>query len=42
MMVYKFGSRAMSYDAESLAIPDLKWLGVLPSDIQTYVHVHIM
>jgi meiotic recombination protein SPO11 len=28
--------QSMSYDADNLAIPSMKWLGVLPSDIQKY------
>ncbi|PFX31488.1 Meiotic recombination protein SPO11 [Stylophora pistillata] len=33
LSVYKFGSKALSFDAQSLTVPVLKWLGVLPSDI---------
>nr|XP_058968762.1 meiotic recombination protein SPO11-like [Pocillopora verrucosa] len=33
LSVYKFGSKALSFDAHSLTVPVLKWLGVLPSDI---------
>ncbi|XP_054706575.1 meiotic recombination protein SPO11-like [Uloborus diversus] len=34
LSVYKFGSKAMSFDAQNLAVPEIKWLGLLPSDIQ--------
>jgi len=33
LSVYKFGSKALSFDAHSLTVPVVKWLGVLPSDI---------
>ncbi|KAM7427101.1 endodeoxyribonuclease [Porites harrisoni] len=33
LSVYKFGSKALSFDAHSLTVPVIKWLGVLPSDI---------
>lgn len=36
MCVYKFGSRAMSFEADSLTVPSLQWLGILPSDIQRF------
>eukprot|EP00092_Neocalanus_flemingeri_P018537 GFUD01020073.1.p1 GENE.GFUD01020073.1~~GFUD01020073.1.p1 ORF type:complete len:386 (-),score=150.16 GFUD01020073.1:180-1337(-) len=32
-MMYKYGSLAMSWAAESLAVPTSVWLGLLPSDI---------
>ncbi|KAG8201900.1 hypothetical protein JTE90_027378 [Oedothorax gibbosus] len=34
LSIYKFGSMAMSFDVENLAVPHLRWLGVLPSDIE--------
>ncbi|XP_071444024.1 meiotic recombination protein SPO11 [Hetaerina americana] len=33
MLVYRFGSLAMSKDADELAVPSVRWLGVHPSDI---------
>ncbi|XP_046403270.1 meiotic recombination protein SPO11 isoform X2 [Ischnura elegans] len=33
MLIYRFGSLAMSKDAEELAVPAVRWLGVHPSDI---------
>ncbi|XP_065661256.1 meiotic recombination protein SPO11 [Hydra vulgaris] len=33
MFVYKFGSKSMSYEAEHLTCPSMKWLGILPKDI---------
>ncbi|XP_060602470.1 meiotic recombination protein SPO11-like isoform X2 [Ruditapes philippinarum] len=33
MTVYKFGSKALSFESEHLAVPCIKWLGILPSDI---------
>ncbi|XP_036360701.1 meiotic recombination protein SPO11-like isoform X2 [Octopus sinensis] len=34
MFVYKFGSKCLSSEVESLAVPTLKWLGLFPSDIK--------
>ena len=36
MSVYMSGSKAMSYDSASLTTPDIKWLGVRPSDLNKY------
>ncbi|XP_006816162.1 meiotic recombination protein SPO11-like [Saccoglossus kowalevskii] len=33
LFVYKYGSRGLSFDNEQMAVPVIKWLGVLPSDI---------
>jgi len=33
LSVYMSGSKNMSYDSASLACPDIKWLGVRPSDL---------
>ncbi|XP_022089944.1 meiotic recombination protein SPO11-like [Acanthaster planci] len=33
LCVYKFGSKSMSYESHSLTVPCIRWLGVLPSDI---------
>ncbi|XP_072044802.1 meiotic recombination protein SPO11-like [Amphiura filiformis] len=34
LFVYKFGSRSLSYDSHNLTVPVIRWLGVLPSDIE--------
>ncbi|XP_069740853.1 meiotic recombination protein SPO11 isoform X2 [Narcine bancroftii] len=34
MCIYKYGSMSMSFDAHSLTVPIIRWLGLLPSDIQ--------
>ncbi|XP_034551730.1 meiotic recombination protein SPO11 isoform X3 [Notolabrus celidotus] len=34
MCVYKYGSVAMSFEAHSLTVPSVMWLGLLPSDLQ--------
>ncbi|KNC52926.1 uncharacterized protein AMSG_12234 [Thecamonas trahens ATCC 50062] len=34
--VYTTGSKNLSYDSASLATPDIKWLGVRPSDLDRY------
>ncbi|XP_067448807.1 meiotic recombination protein SPO11 isoform X1 [Thunnus thynnus] len=34
MCIYKYGSVAMSFEAHSLTVPSLMWLGLLPSDLQ--------
>ncbi|XP_052777856.1 meiotic recombination protein SPO11-like, partial [Mya arenaria] len=34
MTVYKFGSRALAFETSNLAVPCMKWLGLLPSDIE--------
>jgi len=36
LSVYMSGSKNMSYDAASLTCPDIKWLGVRPSDLNKY------
>ncbi|XP_043080374.1 meiotic recombination protein SPO11 [Puntigrus tetrazona] len=36
MCIYKYGSRAMAFEAHSLTVPSVLWLGLLPSDIQRY------
>jgi len=36
MSVYTSGSKNMSYDAASLTCPDIKWLGVRPTDLDRY------
>ncbi|XP_031229637.1 meiotic recombination protein SPO11 isoform X3 [Mastomys coucha] len=34
MCIYKYGSMSMSFEAHSLTIPTVRWLGLLPSDIK--------
>ncbi|XP_047457319.1 meiotic recombination protein SPO11 [Mugil cephalus] len=34
MCIYKYGSVAMSFEAQSLTVPSVMWLGLLPSDLQ--------
>ena len=34
--VYMKGSMNMSYDAANLTTPDIKWLGVRPSDLTRF------
>lgn len=36
MSVYKFGSKALCSNGDALALPAMKWLGILPSDIDKY------
>ncbi|CAM9459364.1 unnamed protein product, partial [Chrysoparadoxa australica] len=36
LSVYVSGSKNMSYDSASLTTPDIKWLGVRPSDLDRY------
>ncbi|KAK9953956.1 hypothetical protein ABG768_016068 [Culter alburnus] len=36
MCVYKYGSLSMAFEAHSLTVPSVLWLGLLPSDIQRY------
>ena len=36
LSVYMKGSKNMSYDAMNLTTPDIKWLGVRPSDLDKY------
>ncbi|XP_013403528.1 meiotic recombination protein SPO11-like [Lingula anatina] len=33
MCVYKFGSKALSFEAHNLTVPSVMWIGILPSDI---------
>jgi meiotic recombination protein SPO11 len=33
LSVYMSGSKNMSYDSSSLTTPDIKWLGLRPSDL---------
>ncbi|XP_072305056.1 meiotic recombination protein SPO11 isoform X2 [Eucyclogobius newberryi] len=34
MCIYKYGSKSMSFEARSLTVPSVMWLGLLPSDLQ--------
>ncbi|NXO38482.1 SPO11 protein, partial [Locustella ochotensis] len=34
MCVYKYGSVSMSFEAHHLTVPAIKWLGLLPSDLE--------
>ncbi|XP_063744752.1 meiotic recombination protein SPO11 isoform X2 [Eleginops maclovinus] len=34
MCIYKYGSLSMSFEAHSLSVPSVMWLGLLPSDLQ--------
>jgi meiotic recombination protein SPO11 len=36
LSVYMSGSKQMSYDSSHLTTPDIKWLGVRPSDLDRY------
>jgi meiotic recombination protein SPO11 len=36
LSVYMSGSKNMSYDSAHLTTPDIKWLGVRPSDLKRY------
>lgn len=36
LSVYMSGSKNMSYDSANLTTPDIKWLGVRPSDLDKY------
>ncbi|RYG48511.1 hypothetical protein EON67_07545, partial [archaeon] len=36
LSVYMSGSKNMSYDSASLTTPNIKWLGVRPSDLDRY------
>lgn len=34
LRVYSVGSKALSFEASNLAVPEIKWLGLLPSDLE--------
>jgi meiotic recombination protein SPO11 len=36
LSVYMSGSKNMSYDSASLTTPDIKWLGLRPSDLDKF------
>ncbi|MHA2168595.1 MAG: hypothetical protein ACXAB7_01655 [Candidatus Kariarchaeaceae archaeon] len=33
LRVYSVGSKALSFEASNLAVPDIRWLGLLPTDL---------
>ncbi len=41
MRVYTVGSKSLSFEASNLAVPNMKWLGLLPSDLQDDSGFHI-
>lgn len=47
LRVYSVGSKALSFEAANLAVPNIKWMGLLPSDLlpesefQIPKHTHI-
>jgi meiotic recombination protein SPO11 len=34
LRVYSVGSKALSFEATNLAVPNIKWMGLLPSDLE--------
>ncbi|KAH9504116.1 endodeoxyribonuclease [Bulinus truncatus] len=36
MAVYKYGSKNQVFDNKSLAVPSVKWIGILPEDIKSW------
>ena len=34
LRVYSVGSKALSFESSNLAVPNIKWLGLLPSDLE--------
>ncbi|XP_075757266.1 meiotic recombination protein SPO11 isoform X7 [Pelodiscus sinensis] len=36
MCIYKYGSVSMSFEAHHLTVPAIRWLGLLPSDIERW------
>ncbi|XP_050218065.1 meiotic recombination protein SPO11-1 isoform X2 [Mercurialis annua] len=36
LTTYRFGSMQMAYDAKFLRVPEIRWLGVFPSDLEKY------
>lgn len=36
LTTYRFGSMQMAYDAKVLHVPEIRWLGVFPSEIEKY------
>ncbi|KAI3810270.1 hypothetical protein L1987_19881 [Smallanthus sonchifolius] len=36
LTTYRFGSMQMAYDAKIMKLPEIKWLGVFPSDTEKY------
>ncbi|KAL8469718.1 hypothetical protein ACS0TY_032529 [Phlomoides rotata] len=36
LVTYRFGSMQMAYDAKSLRLPEIRWIGAFPSDSEKY------
>ncbi|KAJ4734170.1 Meiotic recombination protein SPO11-2 [Rhynchospora pubera] len=36
LTTYRFGSTQMAYDAKLMRVPEMRWLGVLPSDFEEF------
>nr|XP_027063648.1 meiotic recombination protein SPO11-1-like isoform X1 [Coffea arabica]XP_027127642.1 meiotic recombination protein SPO11-1-like isoform X1 [Coffea arabica] len=36
LTTYRFGSMQMAYDAKFLCVPEIRWLGVFPSEVEKY------
>lgn len=36
LRVYSIGSKSLSFETAELAVPDIRWLGLLPSDLDEY------
>ncbi len=36
LRVYSIGSKSLSFETAELAVPDIRWLGLLPSDLDDY------
>ncbi|XP_063441714.1 meiotic recombination protein SPO11-like [Mytilus trossulus] len=36
MLIYKYGSKALAFESEYLAVPSVRWLGILPTDIKRF------
>ncbi|XP_020269855.1 meiotic recombination protein SPO11-1 isoform X2 [Asparagus officinalis] len=36
LTIYRFGSLQMAYDAKLMCVPDIRWLGVFPSEFEKY------
>eukprot|EP00257_Ricinus_communis_P026368 XP_025013782.1 meiotic recombination protein SPO11-1 [Ricinus communis] len=36
LTTYRFGSMLMAYDAKFLRVPEIRWLGAFPSDLEKY------
>jgi meiotic recombination protein SPO11 len=36
LRVYSIGSKSLSYESPEMSVSDIKWLGLLPSDLDEY------